>query len=154
MDAPYGLNQTELGLIFTVYLFGIVASSLAGALADRLGRGAVVTVGLCMAMGGVGLTLAHQLPVIIAGIAVLTIGFFMAHSAASSWVGQLARSAKGHASSLYLLAYYLGSSVVGSAGGWFYARWGWNALAMFTLLLLAFAVLAAGRVSFITRQTS
>ena len=35
----------------------------------------------------------------------------------SGWVGQLALQSKGHASSLYLLAYYMGSSVLGSAGG-------------------------------------
>ncbi len=32
MAPPYGLDQTELGLIFTVYLFGIAASSAAGGL--------------------------------------------------------------------------------------------------------------------------
>src|SRR5690606_549441 len=31
---PYGLSQTQIGLIFSVYLFGMVASPTAGALAD------------------------------------------------------------------------------------------------------------------------
>jgi len=32
----------------------------------------------------------------------------------------MAGATKGHAASLYLLAYYLGSSALGSCGGWFW----------------------------------
>jgi len=49
----------------------------------------------------------------------------------------MAHSAKGHASSLYLLAYYAGSSILGSGGGWFWERDGWPAVAGFSLVLLA-----------------
>jgi hypothetical protein len=61
-----------------------------------------------------------SLPVVAIGILLVTIGFFGAHAVASGWVGRLAGDAKGHASSLYLLSYYMGSSFVGSAGGWFW----------------------------------
>jgi hypothetical protein len=61
------------------------------------------------------LTLSNRLWLIIAGVAILTFGFFASHSIASSWVGAGARQAKAQASSLYLLAYYLGSSIAGSA---------------------------------------
>ena len=47
----------------------------------------------------------------------LTIGFFGAHSVASSWVGRRATRDRAHATALYLFAYYLGSSVLGSLGG-------------------------------------
>jgi YNFM family putative membrane transporter len=49
-------------------------------------------------------------------------------------VGRLAGQGKGHAASLYLLAYYLGGSVLGSVGGWFWEHAGWNAVAAFMLL--------------------
>jgi YNFM family putative membrane transporter len=62
---------------------------------------------------------------------------------ASGWVGRLAAGNKGHASSLYLLAYYIGSSLAGSAGGWFWAHGGWNGVVLFTLALLALAAAAA-----------
>lgn len=134
---PYSLTQTEISLIFLVYLFGIVASSAAGILSDRLGRGAVLTAGLLIETAGVLLTVSHAAGLIICGIIVLTIGFFITHSVASSWVGQLAGPFKGHAASLYLLAYYLGSSVMGSAGGHFWSTRGWNGVAAMTVALLA-----------------
>jgi YNFM family putative membrane transporter len=144
---PYLLNQGQIGLIFTVYVFGIIASSMAGGLADRLGRRYVLTGGLLLTIGGVLLTLLPGLWPMILGITVITAGFFAAHSVASSWVGRLAQSAKGHASSLYMLAYYLGASIVGSAGGWFWSAGGWSATAGFALVLLFLALVAALRVA-------
>jgi YNFM family putative membrane transporter len=129
---PYGLTESQTSLIFVVYLLGMAASSWAGALADRLGRGAVLLAGTAIGLAGVGLTLLAPLPAVIGGVAVVTIGFFTAHSVASGWVGRMATEARGHAASLYLLAYYLGSSVMGSVGGWFWTGYGWAGVAAFT----------------------
>jgi YNFM family putative membrane transporter len=144
---PYDLNQRQIGLVFTVYVFGITASSVAGALADKLGRRYVLGGGLLMTLAGVALTLLPGLWMMVLGVIVITAGFFAAHSVASSWLGQLAKSNKGHATSLYQLAYYLGSSVVGSAGGWFWSSGGWSAVDAFTGVLLGLALLAAWRVA-------
>ena len=140
---PYNLSQTQISLIFMAYLFGIIASSAAGALADRLGRGPVLIAGLLIALTGVALTLLAPLGAVIAGIIVLTFGFFAAHAVASGWVGRLAQRAKGHASSLYLLTYYVGSSVMGSLGGWFWSFGGWPSIVAFTGLLFGLALAAA-----------
>lgn len=86
----------------------------------------------------------------ILGVAGLTVGFFMAHSVASGWVGRLALQDRSHASSLYLLAYYLGASLLGTAGGWFWPWGGWGAVtsycaaAMLGVLALGLA-LGAGK---------
>ena len=142
---PFSLSPSELGFVFLAYLTGIAASSAAGSLADRAGRLPVLVGGLLVAMAGVVVTLSASLGGVILGIVTLTIGFFAAPAVASGWVGLLATDTKGHASSLYLLAYYLGSSVAGSAGGWFWARGGWGWVAGFTLVLLALALAAAAR---------
>jgi YNFM family putative membrane transporter len=94
---------------------------------------------------GVGLTLSGSLPVVIAGIAVLTFGFFGAHSIASAWVGRRARTAKAQAASLYLFLYYVGSSVIGSLGGIFWERNGWSGVVALVSLLLAAAFLISLR---------
>ena len=60
-------------------------------------------------------------------------------------MGRLALQSRGHASSLYLLAYYLGSSLLGSAGGWFWEHGRWPALVVFSLVLLAGALWLALR---------
>ena len=150
LASPYGLNQAQVGSIFLVYLCGMVASSMAGALADRLGRAPVLIAGLLTAILGVLLTLLGALSGMISGIVVLTIGFFVAHSVASGWVGRLAAGTKGHAAALYLLAYYTGSSIMGSIGGWFWGTGGWPLLAGFTLTLLVIALLCAARLRAIT----
>lgn len=139
----FGLSQSQIGLIFSAYVFGIVSSSIAGAASDRFGRGPVVLAGTVSAIGGVLLTLSHTLPMVIVGVVLLTIGFFIAHSAASAWVGRLGQASKSHAASLYLLAYYVGSSVVGSVSGWFWEHGGWGALVAFCLVLQALALIAA-----------
>jgi YNFM family putative membrane transporter len=125
----------------------MVASSLAGAAGDRFGRAPVLATGLLIFATGLALTLAHALVALIAGIALVTIGFFVAHGIASGWVGQMAKGAKGHAASLYLLAYYLGSSLLGSAGGWLWTTSGWDGVVGFVAVLLIAALAVAGRLA-------
>jgi YNFM family putative membrane transporter len=150
----YGLSQAEAGGIFLVYLFGMVASSLAGAAGDRFGRAPVLAAGLMIFAAGLALTLAHSLVALISGIALATIGFFVAHGIASGWVGRMATGAKGHAASLYLLAYYLGSSLLGSAGGWFWTQAGWGGVVGFVAVLLVAALAVAGRLARLREVTA
>jgi YNFM family putative membrane transporter len=141
--APYRLSQGQLGLIFSVYIFGIGASAVAGLITQRFDRRLVLPAAVVLTALGVVVTLSSSLPMIVLGVVLLTSAFFVVHPVASAWVGQLARVSKGHASSLYLLAYYIGSSAMGSAAGWFYALAGWPALVCFILVLLTAALLAA-----------
>ncbi|WP_093212070.1 MULTISPECIES: MFS transporter [unclassified Variovorax] len=152
MAPPYSLSQTQVSLMFAVYIFGIVASSAAGAMADRLGRRPVLVAGIAVAGLGVLMTLLHALAGMATGVVFLTIGFFIAHSVASGWVGRMASQAKGHAASLYLLAYYAGSSLMGAVGGWAWTHGGWPAVAGFTGALLGAALLLALNVEQRTRQ--
>lgn len=138
---PFGLSTSVIGALFTVYLAGTYSSTMAGRLADRAGRYRVLAAGVVVAIGGVALTLPASVWWIVAGLIALTAGFFAAHSVASGWVGARARVAPAQASALYLCLYYVGSSVAGSAGGVFWARDGWPAVAAFSggLLVLALA---------------
>jgi YNFM family putative membrane transporter len=140
MVPPYSLSQTVISAIFTAYVVGIFASALFGRLADRYGRGAMLGLGVGTMLLGLLLTLASSLVVLVLGIVVFTFGFFAAHSVASGWVGQLARGYKAQAASLYLLAYYLGSSVLGSVGGKCWELAGWNGVVG---LIGGFLVIAA-----------
>jgi YNFM family putative membrane transporter len=140
---PYRLSQSEVGLIFTVYVVGAFSSAWVGNLAGRLGRRRVLWVTILLMLSGLAITLAAPLPVIIFGIAVFTFGFFGSHSIVSSWVGTRARHSKAQASSLYLFFYYFGSSLVGSTGGLFWHSHHWGGVAAFTSALLAVAVLIA-----------
>ena len=110
LGALYELSQAAVGWIFVLYLVGTFSSAWMGRLADGLGRPRVLWIGMSIMLFGVGMTLASSLGVIILGMAVLTFGFFGAHSIASGWVGQRALAARAQASALYLLCYYLGST--------------------------------------------
>jgi YNFM family putative membrane transporter len=142
---PYQLSQSEIGAIFVVYLTGVVASPWSGRMADSFGRARVLTASLLLMMLGLALTMLHPLTAIVAGIACVTFGFFAGHAVASGWVGRLAKEAKGQAAALYLLAYYLGSSIVGSYGGHVWASYGWNGVATLVGALLVVGLVATLR---------
>ena len=144
---PYELSQTQVGAIFAVYLLGTGSSAWVGNLATRLGRRKVFWATIATVLAGLLLTLMRPLPVIIAGIAVLTVGYFGAHSIASSWVGLRARHSKAQASALYLFFYYVGSSVAGSCGGLFWSAAGWRGVVEFTGSLVVLALLISLRLS-------
>jgi len=135
---PYGLGETAIAAIFLIYPIGSLASAIAGRLADTFGRRRVLPAGVAIALLGVAVTAARPLPLVIAGVALLTVGFFAAHSVASSWVGRRAPALPAQASALYLLAYYAGSSLAGPLGGaaWSAGRWS-DVIALAAALLLA-----------------
>lgn len=144
--APYRLSQTQVGLIFLVYAFGVWSSSTAGRLAQRYGRRRLLLVGLLVILAGIALTLPTSLASVIAGIALVTTGFFIAHAIASGWVGRLAGPAKSQSAALYLLFYYAGSSLAGAVGGWFWRHGAWPAVAGFTAMLAIAGVALALRI--------
>lgn len=111
--APFSLPAQWLGLLFLTYLPGTLASSLSGRLGQRLGTAHAMTLGILIMIGGALLLLGGTLMMILSGLMVASFGFFLTHASASSWVGQHVQSHRAIASSLYLIAYYLGASVGG-----------------------------------------
>jgi YNFM family putative membrane transporter len=103
---PYRLNQTQIGLIFLSYVFGMFASSAAGALADRLGRTSVVVAGSLVTMSGLALTLLHPLTSVIAGI-VVNHGWVLHGAFGRERVGRPPRESQQKSRSLALSAFVL-----------------------------------------------
>ncbi|MER3381991.1 MFS transporter [Pectobacterium aroidearum] len=142
LASPYLLSQAVVGLLSVVYLTGSYSSPKAGALTVRYGRGPVLSISILLMLTGLGITALTPVFAIFGGMMLFTAGFFAAHSVASSWIGQRARRAKGQASSMYLFSYYLGSSLAGTLGGFFWHSFGWTGITVFlsALLLLALGV--------------
>jgi MFS transporter, YNFM family, putative membrane transport protein len=147
LGAPFELPAALVGLVFLGYLAGTWASTGAGRLGDRWGRRRVLWAAVLLAAAGAWITLPDVLPAVLAGLLVVTIGFFAAHSVASSWVGRraslLPAGSPAVASSLYLFAYYLGSSIGGAAGGLAYDHGGWPAVVGYVTALLGAALALA-----------
>lgn len=132
---PFTLPATLISLIFLAYLSGTVTSRWAGGLTERFGRRRVLLAGILLMTAGLALTLTQVLVLVLAGLLVFTGGFFAAHSIGAGWTGSIAVSGRAQAASLYNLAYYLGSSVIGWAGGLLFQSLGWTALAVTVIVL-------------------
>ncbi|HBA90151.1 MAG TPA: MFS transporter [Geobacter sp.] len=137
LGAPYYLSHSVVSLIFLVYMLGSFSSSMVGGQVERFGRGRMLFLTMATMVVGALFTLFHDITSIVTGIGICTCGFFGAHTIASSWVGSRARTAKAQAASLYLFFYYLGSSVSGTAGGFFWTSFGWQGVVLLILTLLA-----------------
>lgn len=136
LGKPYDLSQTVVSWIFLLYIMGTISSAVMGKLADRVGRMPVLVIGLSLMFGGVLLTLIQNLLMKIVAIALFTYGFFSCHTVASSSVGINAKDHKAHASSLYLLFYYTGSSVFGTIGGIFWSHFDWIGITFYISALI------------------
>jgi MFS transporter, YNFM family, putative membrane transport protein len=151
-SAPFSLGLGAAGLVYLVYPVGTVSAVVAGRLADRFSRRTVVPLACLVTAAGVLLTIPQSLPVVVVGLAVMTGGFFAVHGVASGWVPARAHSggvAAAQAASLYLFAYYLGSSVFGSAVGRAWTSYAWGGVVILALAL----VMAAGVLSLVLRHT-
>ncbi|HEY8023203.1 MAG TPA: MFS transporter [Burkholderiaceae bacterium] len=143
MQPQFGLRQSQISTIFSLYLMGIFSSVAVGRMADKFGRRRVLWLVISIMFAGLLLTLSNSLMLIVPGIALFTFGFFGGHSVASSWVGRRAKSPQALASALYLFSYYLGSSVIGSLVGITWSSHGWSGVvATLSLCLLAALAIA------------
>lgn len=130
--APFSLTSMQVGMVFLCYVFGVFSSSLSGQISARLGSTGALLLAFALMGGGALLTLPDTLVLMLAGVALITIGFFIGHSVASSCVGRLSPTHKGHAASLYLLFYYMGAGAVGTGAGWLWEHGGWGAVVALT----------------------
>jgi predicted MFS family arabinose efflux permease len=84
------------------------------------------------------------LPAVLAGLVLVTAGFFAAHAVASGWVSRHAATARAQAAGVYMFAYYFGSSVGGWIGGLVFERGGWTATVLYVAAMFAIALLPVG----------
>ena len=140
---PFSLSQAWAGSIFLVYSLGGPFSAYIGRLGGRYGLGRMMMASMALELAGLALTAVPDLAVAIVAIAMVTCGFFGAHAIASGWVSRRAAHDRAAAASLYLFAYYVGSSLFGSLGGLAWSRAGWpGIMALVGVLILAGLALA------------
>lgn len=145
-DEPFGLSSGVVSLVFLAYLAGTWSSARTGRLVMRHGRRRVLIVSTGVMAVGVAATLSGWLPLVLAGLVVLTAGFFGAHAVASGWTPVAAPQARTQAAAVYNLAYYAGSSVFGWLGGVGFALAGWPGTVGMVLVLVAVAASLAAAV--------
>lgn len=143
---PFGLGTVALGNVFAVYLFGVVATPLAGRLIDRFGHRATLLLALGLSAVGIGISLVPDVKAIVTGLALLATGVFCAASASQGYIGVVASSQRSTAAALYLSAYYTGGGLGAVLPALLWSRGGWPAtVGLIVAVQIAAAVLARTR---------
>lgn len=130
--APYYLSIEFISYLFLAYGFGVVGSPLAGWLAGTYGLKKMRILGIVVLSVGILLTLIQSLLFIIIGLCIACAGFFTAHSLTATSVSETATHHKGSASSLYLVAYYIGVSSGSTFMAPIWERFGWSGMILLT----------------------
>jgi YNFM family putative membrane transporter len=142
--APFFLSTTALSSLFFVYLIGLAVTPAAGYLITRVGLRAGISGAIICSIAGVLLTLDPSLSVIIAGLALLSSGVFIAQTASSSHLRVAAPAgARVTAAGLYLTCYYLGGAAAGVLPGAFWAMGKWPACVAFIVAMQAVGLVIA-----------
>lgn len=126
MTDSFGLSPAVTGLLFILYLSGTWSAARAGAWSLRWGGQRVLVVSAALTVLGMALCWSPWLWLMVLGTLAFTAAFFLTHSLASSWVGSAAGENRSEASSMYLLCYYVGSSVMGWLSGYVFSHMGWG----------------------------
>ena len=122
----YGVSPATMGAAVSACTFGMAAASLAVALlSDRIDR---------------RLGIIPALSELLAGMALVAVGTFLAQALATGFVSRAAMGDRAAASGLYLASYFSGGLVGAVVLGQVYTRAGWNAM----LLAVAVALCLAG----------
>lgn len=139
--SPFSLSESTIAFIFILYLIGTYSSINFGKLSYKLGIKKAYAIAITIMIVGIILTFITYLPIDILGLAAMTFGFFGAHSIQSSYIATLTESSKSHASTLYLLGYYVGSSLLTILGGYVFVQYAWMGIGILTLLLTVIAAI-------------
>jgi YNFM family putative membrane transporter len=142
--APFHLSTTALSSLFFVYLVGLVVTPAGGYLITRVGLRAGIGGAIACSIAGVLLTLAHSLPVVILGLAMLSSGVFVAQTASQSHLRVAAPTgARVTAAGIYITFYYLGGTAAGVVPGAFWALGKWPACVAFIVAMQLIALTIA-----------
>ena len=140
---PFSLGLSALGTIFVVYLFGMPAAPATGPLMRRFGRRRVMAAAVMCNWLGLGLTLSHQLAVVVVGLMLFAGGTFVAQPLAIGFAGVSAKNAKALAVGLYVSCYYIGGSLGGVVPAALWAPLGWPGCAALVALVQGLLLAAA-----------
>ncbi|QOC26912.1 MFS transporter [Microbacterium hominis] len=143
---PFSLGAAEV-FVYLAYPLGILAPGLFHRISRRRGRALTSLLGAAATLGAIGLLVWPDVVAVFAGLGLLTAAFLGTHSVLSGWVvarAQATGRSTSRASSAYLLTYYLGSTVAGTASTHLFAGAGWTAV-----IVLAAALTAASAVLFL-----
>ena len=142
----FQFNYFAIGLTLTAFGAGaVITGRLVGKLAPKIGRSNTLSLGLISAMLADGVFFAAKVHpvVLIMGVALLGIGFMLAHSSLLTIATEFARAARGTAMSLVAFCFMGGGGVGTAIGGKVIAHLGYANFYIIFGILLCGLLLAA-----------
>jgi YNFM family putative membrane transporter len=134
---PFDFSPALIGLVFLLWAMGAVGP-LAGRLAGHHGWRAVAVAGLLSAASGISLSLVASLPVVVVGLALVTLGNFTAVTAAQIGVAGATETDRGLASAMYFSSYYVAGALGAYVPGLAWQSWHWTGV--WALVIAAYVV--------------
>ncbi|WP_062515402.1 MFS transporter [Halobacillus sp. KGW1] len=122
---PFRWTLEVISFTYFAYLFGIIAPPLAGRMSLSLGMKRVMYLAVLVMLAGAGVTAVPSGSMIVFGLCLLCMGFFVAHAMASALVSKSATHHRSGASGFYLISYYAGVAVGSTAAGVLWEGSGW-----------------------------
>ena len=137
---PFRLTTSQLSWLFAVYLFGLVATLLAGTVLARIGLRLGMLGSIFLCLSGVALTLIPSIVAVGFGLAVASSGVFIAQTCANSFLRDASSSSsRVAAAGMYICSYYVGGTAGGILPGLIWRSYGWPGCAALTCSLLVVA---------------
>src|SRR5699024_9861370 len=132
---PFQLSIGKISFFYFAYSFGMIGAPIAGFLTKKFSMRHVRIFGICLLSLGMATVFISHLTFIIIGLSIICLGFFITHSIAATTVSKTAKHHKGTASSLYLVAYYIGVSIGTTAFAPVWDEFGWTGIILITMVL-------------------
>ena len=147
---PYNLSSTWLGAIFFVYLVASAVAPLAGRGVARFGRRRFMIPVILVWMGGILLTLASPLWLVLLGLVICAACGLTCQTVSTGFVTVTAKVGRSSAVGLYVTSFYIGGAFGAALGGVAWTLGGWPAcvallVAMMTMMVAIVYFLWAGR---------
>jgi predicted MFS family arabinose efflux permease len=145
----FHFNYLYIGLTLTAFGAGaVITGRLVGKIVPRLGRPNTLLLGLIVAMGADFILYGIKTSVLmlIVGVALLGIGFMLAHSSLLTIATEFAKTARGTAMSLVAFCFMGGGGVGTGIGGSVISAFGYDrfyglyGLFLFGLVMVTFAI--------------
>ncbi|HEY0794813.1 MAG TPA: MFS transporter [Acidisarcina sp.] len=143
-EPPFNLSTVALSYLFVVYLVGLAVTPAAGWVIGRIGLRRGLLCSVLLSLAGVLTTLAHSLPVVVLGLALVCSGTFISQATATSFLRDAAsEGARVSAVGLYISCYYFGGTAAGVVPSYFWHLGKWPACVAFISLLQISTMLIA-----------
>lgn len=126
IQAPFNFSPDYIHYIYLMYIFGVFGSIATAWFTRRFNHFRVLKTMLLISAGGILLLYITNFCVVVMGLAAFTFNFFVIHVLCNRIVSEYNMAKRSVTISIYLLVYYLGSSILGSATGVVLDLWGWQ----------------------------